>query len=218
MSVFSTPKPVIGDRLIRCGLVAGPLFIGTSLVLAVASPGFSPTRHAISLLLTGNLGWLQLANFVVTGALVVALAVGARSRLRATPGGTWGPLLIGAYGVLLIVAGCATPDPAFGFPPGTPDNATTTMSGPATVHSLAFFGLVTAVVAACFVFARRFRALEVTSWARYCVTTAVCTPVLLIVGIGMSTVGYGGLPLLGVAVITSSWMTAIAARLGKDHR
>ncbi|GAA4244470.1 DUF998 domain-containing protein [Dactylosporangium darangshiense] len=202
----------LARRLVLCGVIAGPLFIGASLVQALTRSGFSLTTHAISLLLLGDSGWVQFANFGVTGLLSIAFAVGVW-RLQ-----HWGSLLIGAYGVLLIAAACCKPDPAFGFPPGSPEGAGSTISGHATLHSLAFFGLVLAVIAACFVYARRFRALKLRAWANYCVATALGTPILLFAGMGLSATGKGGLPLLGVAVATSAWLTTIAVRLRMDSR
>jgi Protein of unknown function (DUF998) len=43
-----------------------------------------------------------------------------RRVMRSGPGGTWGPRLIGAYGVGLAAAGVFRPDPANGFPAGAP--------------------------------------------------------------------------------------------------
>jgi hypothetical protein len=48
------------------------------------------------LLSLGDLGWIQIANFVVTGALFVACAVGLRRVLHPGRAGTWGPRLVGA--------------------------------------------------------------------------------------------------------------------------
>ncbi|GAA3209672.1 DUF998 domain-containing protein [Dactylosporangium siamense] len=196
-------------RLVTCGVVAGPLFIGASLIQAFTRDGFSLNRHAVSLLLLGDNGWIQFATFVVTGLLAVAFAAGVR-RLRHN---TWAPLLIGTYGVLFIAAGCCKPDPADGFPPGTPGGAAATMSWHAGLHSLAFFGLVLAVIVACFGYARQFRARNQRAWARYCAATGLGTPVLLVAGMALSATGNGGIPLLGVAVATSAWLTAMAVRL-----
>jgi Protein of unknown function (DUF998) len=223
MNATSISQPVksgetLTRRLVSCGVLAGPLFIGASLIQALTRSRFSPTRHAISLLLLGDSGWVQFANFGVTGLLVIALAVGAWRLLHSTKGGTWGPLLIGAYGVLLIAAGCFKPDPAFGFPPGSPEGAASTISGHAGLHSLAFLASVLSVIAACFVFARRFRELKLRAWARYCVATGLGTPILLFAGMGLSAIGNGGLPLLGVAVAISSWLMAIAVRLRIDSQ
>ena len=85
-------------------------------------------------------------------------------------GGTWGPLLVGLYGLGLIGAGIFVADPALGFPPGTPADANT-ISWHGLLHFLTggmgFLGLL----AACFVFARRFAARNERGWAAYSVAT-----------------------------------------------
>src|SRR2546430_1746371 len=91
--------------LVACGVVAGPLFMVAALVQAFTRPGFDLRRHAISMLSLGDLGWIQIANFVLTGLLAVALAVGTRRALHPGWAGTWGPLLIGAYGIGMLSAG-----------------------------------------------------------------------------------------------------------------
>jgi hypothetical membrane protein len=79
-------------------------------------PGFDIRRHALSLLSNGDLGWIQIANLAITGALLLASAVGMWRALHGTRGGTWGPLLLGLYGVGLIGAAMFTADPGMGFP------------------------------------------------------------------------------------------------------
>lgn len=78
-------------RLLTAGIVAGPLFLALWVLQAFIRDGFDPGRHPISLLSLGHLGWIQIANFVVTGALFVACAVGLRRVLHPGPGGTWDP-------------------------------------------------------------------------------------------------------------------------------
>src|SRR5947207_11878704 len=68
--------------LLNAGVVAGPLFIVVAFAQAFTRPGFDLRRHAISMLSLGDLGWIQVANFVLTGLLVVALAVGMRRALH----------------------------------------------------------------------------------------------------------------------------------------
>src|SRR6266705_5282346 len=69
---------------------------------AFARQGFDLRRHALSLLSNGDLGWIQIANFLASGALVIAFAVGIRRILRDRPAGTWGPWLVGGYGAGMI--------------------------------------------------------------------------------------------------------------------
>jgi Protein of unknown function (DUF998) len=95
-------------NLLGCGIVAGPLFVIASLAQAFTRNGFDLGRHPISLLSLGSPGWVQIANFVVSGILYLAGAIGMRDALRSGRGSTWGPLLVGVTGVGLIVAGVFT--------------------------------------------------------------------------------------------------------------
>jgi Protein of unknown function (DUF998) len=65
-------------RLLAGGVVAGPLFLAVALIQALVRDGFDLGRHPISLLSLGDLRWIQIAGFVVTGVLCVACAVGMR--------------------------------------------------------------------------------------------------------------------------------------------
>src|SRR5256884_1637427 len=114
----------VTKALLACGGVAGPLFMVVALVQAFTRPGFGLRRHAISMLSLGDLGWVQITNFELTGLLAVALAIGMRRALHPGRAGTWGPLLMGAYGVGFIIAGVFRIDPALGFPPGAPPGVT----------------------------------------------------------------------------------------------
>lgn len=157
---------------LACGLMAGPLYLVVGLIQALTRPGFDLLRHDLSLLANGNLGWMQISNLILTGLLVGAFAVGIRRALPPGRGRTWGPILVGVYGLGLIGAGFFTADPAFGFPPGTPADA----------HTISWHGLLhlvsagigfLALIAACFVFARRFASSRQRGWAAYSVATGV---------------------------------------------
>ncbi|HEX6510801.1 MAG TPA: DUF998 domain-containing protein, partial [Chloroflexota bacterium] len=100
-------------------MLAGPFYVLLSLAQALTRPGFDLRRHDISLLANGSLGWLQIGNFLISGLLVLAAAVGLRRTLTPGRGRTWGPLLIGIYGGCIALAGLFVADPAGGFPPGT---------------------------------------------------------------------------------------------------
>jgi len=106
--------------LLLCGVAAGPLFAVSATIQVLTREGFDLRRNAASVLSNGDLGWIQVATFVVTGLLFAGAAVGMRRVLHPGRGGTWGPLLVGAVGVGMIAAGVFVADPADGFPPGTP--------------------------------------------------------------------------------------------------
>lgn len=91
--------------LLAAGVVAGPLFVITVLIQSATRAGFDPKVHPLSLLSLGDLGWIQITNFVLSGLLFVAAAVGLRRTLRSGPGRTWGPILMGVFGVSLVWGG-----------------------------------------------------------------------------------------------------------------
>src|SRR5262245_8958704 len=116
-----SPATRITRSLLGYGVIAGPLYVLVALAQALTRDGFDLSRHAWSLLANGDWCWIQTVNFVVTGAMTVAAAVG----LRRAAGGV-APVLIGVYGLSLVGAGVFRADPAQGFPVGAPE--TTTMS------------------------------------------------------------------------------------------
>lgn len=160
-------------RLLACGIVAGPLFIAVGLVQAFTRQGFDLSHHPLSLLSLGDLGWIQVANFVVTGLLFVASAAGMRRVLRPGRGGTWGPLLVGAVGVGLILAGVFVTDAGAGYPPGAPAGAPEQISWHGILHEVGFTVAFLSWTAACFVFMRRFAANKQRGWAAACVAVVV---------------------------------------------
>ena len=109
------------QRLLTCGVIAGPLFVAVALVQVLTVPGFQITRHAISALETGPYCGIQMANFLVSGALLVGFAVGARRALGSRPGAVWAAVLLGLCGLGFVGGAFFHPDPGLGFPPGTPD-------------------------------------------------------------------------------------------------
>ena len=110
--------------LLLCGAIAGPLFIFTVLIQDYTRPGFDPRLDPLSLLSLGDWGWVQMVNFALAGVLNLLYAVGLWRRLHTGRAGTWGPILIGAYGLGLIVVSIFRTDPANGFPPGFPQQHT----------------------------------------------------------------------------------------------
>jgi hypothetical protein len=200
--------------LLACGVVAGPLFMVVALLQAFTRPGFDLRRHAISMLSLGDLGWIQIANFELTGLLAMALAVGMRRALHPGPAGTWGPPLIAAYGVGFVVAGVFRIDPALGFPPGAPEGFNG-FSWHASVHFLGFTVAFIGLIAACFVFARRFARLAQRGWATYCAATGVVAFVLI--ALGMTNVVPASMAFAVMGLVTSGWIAAMAWRLVSEQ-
>src|SRR5918995_2732552 len=164
-------------RLLACGIVAGPLFLTVGLTQAFTRDGFDLSRHPLSLLSLGNLGWVQIANFVVTGGLFLACAAGMGRALGPGRGGTWGPRLVGALGAGLVMAGVFVADAGAGFPPGAPAGAPQ-MSWHGVLHEIGFVLSTLGMLAGCLVFARRFAGLRQWGWVGGCVASAVAVLVL----------------------------------------
>src|SRR5712692_11746554 len=109
--------------LLACGVVAGPFYIVVGVLQLFIRPGFDITRHMLSLLANGDLGWIQITNFEVSGLLTIVGAIGIRQLLRGGSGGMWGPWLLALYGLGLMAAGIFGAGPALGFPPRPPADA-----------------------------------------------------------------------------------------------
>ncbi len=205
-----------GGALLRWGVLAGPLYVVAGLAQALMRDGFDLRHHALSLLTNGSLGWIQVANFVLSGVMVIAAAVGMRRVLRAGPGGRWAPVLTGLYGMGLVAAGIFRPDPALGFPPGTPPGPPANISLHGTLHFVSGAVGFLALILACFVMARAFSRMGRSWWARY----SVATGVLFFAGFAGIASG-SGKPWLNVAfglavVLAWAWLSAVSLRLMRD--
>jgi hypothetical membrane protein len=202
--------------LLTAGVVSGPLFYFVAIVQMLTRPGFDIRRHALSMLSLGDLGWIQMANFVVTGVLIILCAAGLRHILRGGKGGTWGPLLIGIFGLGAIAAGLFPPDPGLGFPPGAPEAMPTTMSGHASVHALAFSVSFLSLIVACFVFVRAFLSRGQPGWAIYSAASAILAPAFIVWG--MSNLNMLGVMIAIAGAFAFGWVSAIAAHFVSELR
>ena len=171
-------QSVATGRLLLCGVVAGPLFLAVWLVQVLVNDGFDPSRHPLSLLSLGDLGWIQITNFLVTGGLLILAAVGMRSAMAGGPGYVWGPLFVGAFGAGLVVAGIFPTDAGAGFPAGAP-LGTPDMSWHGLVHEIGFGVASVSWIAACVVFARRFSAVGPRRWVVLSITAPVAALVIM---------------------------------------
>ena len=229
-------------RLLGCGLAAGPVFTATFLLEGATRDGYRPRRHPVSSLALGPRGWVQTANFTVTGTLFLAGAAGlwraartgpsragaegqgqagqpgasthAAAALIATAG------LIAAAGLGLLSAAVFPTDPVSGYPPGTPP-APPSPSRTGTAHNLAAIPFFAGLPAAALVSGRRSWRTGQPGFARYSAVTALTmltTAVLSGAGFGQSP---GLVPVAGllqrISIITGlTWLTTQAARVLRD--
>lgn len=193
--------------LLVCGVAAGPVFVAVSAAEALGRKGFDLRRHGISMLSLGDRGWLQVANFVLAGALSLMFAQGVRRVLSQDRTFGPAPVLVSGYGLGLLVTGLFLVDPGEGFPPGTPDGSPD-LSWHGAVHAVAPPAAFVCLAGTCVLFARRYARSGRWGWAAYCLMTAI-------VAVGLVFwPGPGGSVRSAIAVVvTSAWMTALAADL-----
>jgi Protein of unknown function (DUF998) len=204
--------------LLVCGVIAGPLFVLTFLVEGTTRAHYNPLRHPVSSLALGRFGWVQDANFIVAGLLTLAFAVGVLRALRPGQGATWGPLLIGVWALGLIGAGIFVTDPVSGYPPGTPDMLVEYGSVHAALHDYVSLPGFVSLVAACFVFTRRFARMSEPGWAIYSAASGVVFLIAFWFASAAfaqteSLVDFGGLFQRVMIVTGWTWLTLLAVHL-----
>ncbi len=200
--------------LLGCGAVAGPIFLGTATAEGAARPDYHPLRHPMSSLALGSRGGVQMANFTVTGVLMLAGALGL-SRAGGNAARTrMGPVLVAAAGLGLLGSAAFVTDPVSGYPPGTPDQPAERTT-PGLLHDLfgvpTFLGLPAAEAAFAAAFWRGGR----RGWATYSAGSSIA--MLGTFGLASAAfaqtpalVRFGGL-LQRIAVGSGfGWLTAVA--------
>jgi hypothetical protein len=107
----------------------------------------------------------------------------------------WLPRLLCVVGVGLTAASVFHPDPSGGFPLGTPTDASATSDWHGILHLVCGSAAFLALIAACFVFGRRFSRAGDRRWA----VVARVSAVLFVVALAMSG-GHDGPVVLFVGV------------------
>jgi hypothetical protein len=201
------------------GAIAGPVFTVAWILEGATRANYDPLRQPISSLSNGNPGWTQTANFMVTGLLTLAFALGLWLRLSTHGDSKWGPLLIGIIAIGLLGAGVFVADPMNGFPRGTPDvplkNSVT-----GRLHLLFSFFVFLGWPIACLAFNRLFTRRGLHSWANYSALTGIAFLVMFLVTIeGFAQVdgwmNHAGLFQRLTLTIGWAWLTLLAVHMLK---
>lgn len=153
---------------LAAGIMAGPILIIVALAQAFTREGYDTVKHPMSLLSNGDLGWIQVANFIVASLLYFVCAWGLNRALVSGVGHKWGAWLFALFALGLFGGGVFAADPALGFPPGTPDGippvSEWTTAG--TLHAFTPLATFIGLTAFLFVIAKRFFRMQLRSWGK----------------------------------------------------
>jgi hypothetical protein len=211
MSSGTTWRPAsltLTTLLLAGGVIGPPLFIAVTALLGATRSGYSVRRNYISQLALGDSGWIQQANFVIFGLLVLGFTFGLR-RALALRNGAWEILALRTFGVALILAGTFVTDAANGYPPGVP------MDGPRTgegvVHGVAGGAMFISLATAAFVMALRSTGRPSwRGWPVYSVLTSVIVVVAFVVS-QRALPEVAGLVQRTAVLVGWCWLTLLAA-------
>ena len=214
-------KSVLLFRLLIIGGAIGPLLLmAVMLIEGATRPGYDAWTMAGSALSLSDQGWMQIANFLVSGLLIFGFGPGLRLWLRGGRGATWGPVLIAAVGIGLLLAGIFSTDPAMGYPPGTPPGPTIHMTLHGALHwYLGGLVVFSALPASCFVLARRLAGAHRKGWMLYSIVSGVLM-LAFFVAFAIASM-HGGLAglweriSLGVGMV---WMALVALQILRQMR
>jgi len=170
-------------RLADVGMI-GPIVFGITIIILtfleydfITRIGWDPLQESDvawpSGLALGPYGWLQVANFVLFGVCLIALAFGLHRGVRAGGRGSWvGPALLVVAGVALVLSGFKT-DPNISEPPQTWHGE---------IHVLAFLLLIFSLLPSFFVLWRRLRRDPLwRGYGRYTLVSGVLYTILFLI-------------------------------------
>lgn len=202
--------------LLISGVLVGPLFTVLWALGGLLATGYDPMRHPISAIAIGDIGWIQVVNFLVSGTLLLSFAAGLR--LLRPSISVWGPVLIGLAGIGLIGAGIFPVDPVNGFPPGAP-LVPTERSTVGVLHDLFAAPFLFGLPISCLVFARSFGKRGQRGWVVFSLASGLTTFVVLLlakmVPDPLATLGlFQRIPIL----VTFVWLTLLAIHVVRDQR
>ncbi|WP_238010723.1 DUF998 domain-containing protein [Dactylosporangium sp. AC04546] len=149
-TTHTAPRTRALTRSVTPAVAAAPLFVAAALAQAATRDGYDLTRHPVSMLALGDLGWIQTTVFVATALLTLA-AVPAVRRLASG----WTPRLLTLIGAGLLVAATFEMDPSDGFPLGTPAGPPSSLSWHFVLHNVGGSLSFLSMIALCFVLSRR---------------------------------------------------------------
>ncbi|MGW8530191.1 MULTISPECIES: DUF998 domain-containing protein [Nocardiopsidaceae] len=200
---MAPPADRFTRALLACG-AAAPLFVPVLLAEGAYRPDYEPLHRFGSELALGERGWIQTANFIATGLLLLTFSVGVR---RAAPTGRSSfalPALTALAGACLVVAGVFPTDPV-----GVGTAGATTPAG--TVHAVNVLPFHAALTAAPLAMAWRLAAEPGRrAWVAYCCAAGALVPPLFAAFMASAEHGFHGLGQRVVLTVGLTWFAAAA--------
>ena len=172
---------LVPKLLLLSGVIGPLLFLVVLLFEGTLRPGYDPRRFFGSELALGKRGWVQITNFILAGLLIFASVFGIA---RVLPGSLWGTLLLGLFGLCLIVAGAFVTDPVFYFPPEMQGKGPTTHG---KIHGANFPLSFGSLIVTIFVFSGLFFSTGNLAWALYSLFS------------GLAVIGFTGMMIRAVS-------------------
>jgi len=188
----------VTGALVWAGIVGPPLFVAVFLVLGTVKPGYDARARFVSEGSIGELGWIQIINFVVLGAALLAFAAGLWHSYGDEVSGRIGAGLMAAVGVGLIFSGLFVTDAG-----------TKIVSRHGLVHLVAGLVVFGGLMLACLAFAWRLHAHS--TFAAYSVATSVFIPIGFVVTNAAGR--WTGLAQRVLIIVAWTWITVLAWRL-----
>jgi hypothetical protein len=197
--------------LLGYGVIAGPFYLIVSLTQVLVRDGFDLARHSLSALANGTGGWAQTANFIVTGLMVIAAAVGFARVLGAASRAT--PWFLGGFGASMILAAIFPADPVDGFPIGTPLGFPTEISTPGLLHFVAGATGFVSLAVSCLLAARAMSRRGSTSLALLSFLAGVSILAGFFGGFALSDVLPGTAGIWFAVLVGWAWLAALSRHL-----
>jgi len=193
--------------LLANGVLVGPFYLVLGIAQGFIRDGFDFKRHALSHLANGPGGWVQTANFVLSGLMVIAAAIGFARVLGAKSRASW---FLGAFGACMLAGAIFRADPVYGLPPGTSMADPTTISTSGMMHFIAgALGFVSLGVSAL-VTARTLSRRNESSLARVSLVSGLAV-LLGFFGGGALSSSAGGIAGIWFAVVAGwAWLLVIS--------
>lgn len=197
--------------LLGYGVLAGPFYLAVGLLQAFLRDGFDLLRHPLSLLANGPGGWVQTANFVLGGLMVLAAAVGFWRVLG--PKSRAASWCLGVFGASMIVAAVFPADPVDGFPVGTPEGYPTSISTSGFVHFIAGTLGFLFLAAGCFFAARTMSRRQQPTLARLSFFSGLAVVLGFFGGAALSATSAGTLGIWFSVVVGWTWLAVMSVHL-----